>query len=71
MSNIIKDIIFDVYLDGLSLVSPYSNEFAPRFQKITALLPLPLTSLYSAQNEELTYNESCLSRRQHNIKKLI
>ena len=48
----------------LSLVSPYSNEFVPKFQKVTALLPPPLTSLYSAQNEELTYNElmNCCER---------
>ena len=48
----------------LSLVSPYSNEFVPKFQKVTALLPPPLTSLYSAQNEELKYNElmNCCER---------
>ena len=39
----------------LSLVPPYSDEFVPKSQKVTPLLPPPLTSLYSAQNEELTY----------------
>ena len=40
-----------------SLASPYSNEFVPKFQKGTTLLPPPLASLYSVQNEKLTYNE--------------
>ena len=35
----------------------FSDEFVPKYQKVIALLPPPLTSLYSAQNEELTYNE--------------
>ena len=38
-------------------MSSYSDEFVPKSQKVTALLPLPLTTLYSQQNQELTYNE--------------
>ena len=41
----------------LSLVSPYSSEFVPKSQIVIASLPPLLTRLYSAQNEELTYNE--------------
>ena len=38
-------------------MSPFSDEFVPKSQKVIPLLPPPLTTLYSQQNEELTYNE--------------
>ena len=38
-------------------MSPFSDEFVPKSQKVTPILPPPLTTLYSQQNEELTYNE--------------
>ena len=38
-------------------LSSYSDEFVLKSQKVIALLPPPLTSFYSVQNEKLTYNE--------------